>query len=377
MNRIAVKMLIGDRMKYLSLVAGLVFAALLITQQTSIYNGFGELTEGWLRDTAVADLWVMDDQVEHADDMKPMLENELLRVRGVEGVAWAVPMFKSYVNAILPDGTRQNLRLIGLDDATLMGGPPEMVQGAIEDLRRDKAVLLNARLPLVMKKQGGDVKVGEHFSLNDHEVVAVGSYRGSKEFFWEPVLYTTYSKAKFITRDHRRFMQYVLVKVRPGADIAEVARRIETIPGLLALDGPTFRQTTRQWILNKTGININFGIMIVLGYVIGVLVAGQTLYAFVLDNLKYFAALKAMGAGDWVLVRMVLVQVLVATTVAFGVGAGCAAATGRILAGAGLSFVMNWSILGTGFCGLLACTALAASLSLVRVLRLEPAVVFK
>jgi putative ABC transport system permease protein len=89
MNLIALKMLVGDRLKYLSLVAGLAFAALLVTQQSAIFTGFAMQMGAWIRDTDVCDLWVMDDQVEFVDDFKPMSETKLQRVRSVDGVQWA------------------------------------------------------------------------------------------------------------------------------------------------------------------------------------------------------------------------------------------------------------------------------------------------
>src|SRR5687767_10397651 len=143
MNLIALKMLIGDRLKYISLVAGLAFAAFLIVQQASIFSGFTLQMGAWIRDTAVADLWVMDDQTNFVDDYKPMPETRLQRVRGIAGVEWAVPMYKAYLPVQLPNGTIVQCRVVGLDDASLVGGPPEMVEGAPADLRRDRAIFIN------------------------------------------------------------------------------------------------------------------------------------------------------------------------------------------------------------------------------------------
>ena len=120
------------------------FAALLVTQQASIFTGYALRTGAWIRDTQVADLWVMDEQAEFTEANKPMLDTALGRVRGIDGVQWAVPMIKAYLKARLPDGTRLTVRVIGLDDATLTGGPPEVVDGTLADLRRDRAVLINA-----------------------------------------------------------------------------------------------------------------------------------------------------------------------------------------------------------------------------------------
>jgi len=51
MIRIALRMLLGDKLKYAGLVAGLAFATLLITQQGSIFAGFVLRTGAWIRDT--------------------------------------------------------------------------------------------------------------------------------------------------------------------------------------------------------------------------------------------------------------------------------------------------------------------------------------
>ena len=130
MSWIAIKMLIGDRAKFLGIVMGLTFAALLITQQGSIFCGLMLRTCGQITDITGADLWVMDPAVRYIDDVKPMLENNLYRVRGVEGVCWAVPLYKGTARAkINPDVARGNqatvieqVILLGLDDATPGGG---------------------------------------------------------------------------------------------------------------------------------------------------------------------------------------------------------------------------------------------------------------
>ena len=383
MNRVALQMLVGDRLKYVALIAGVTFAALLITQQASIFTGYTMRTFAWVDDTSGADLWVMDPQVEFSDDIKPMLDTSLQRVRGVAGVAWAVPMFKGYLNCRLPDGTALQSRVIGLDDATLFGGPPEVVSGALGDLRRDKAILVNAADlepggPLSMRRRGGAmVAVGDRLDLNDHEAVVVGTYRKTPEFFWEPVIYTTYSRALTMAPAVRKQLQFVLVKAQPGADLDALAAEITRATGLAARTNADFGSMTARYVLDKTGILINFGITIALGFVIGLLAAGQTFYTFVLDNLRHFGALKAMGASDWVVVKMLLVQVVVVATVGYGLGVGGAAVTGIFFAKGGLAFQMPWQIPALGAVSVLGVCLVAGLLSIVRVLRLEPAIVFK
>ena len=78
-----------------------------------------------------ADLWVMDPNVRFVDDVKPMIENNLYRVRGVDGVLWAVPLYKGQARAKLNsydrDGRKQEVIeqviLIGLDDSSAIASP--------------------------------------------------------------------------------------------------------------------------------------------------------------------------------------------------------------------------------------------------------------
>jgi putative ABC transport system permease protein len=140
MNWIALRMLVGNPGKYLSMILGVGFASLLISQQASIFCGLMRLTASQIRDIRGANLWVMDPNVQFIDDIKPMSENDLYRVRGVPGVQWAVKLYKGLSRARLPDGSYQQTILIGLDDSSLVGAPQQIFVGRLSDLRQPDAV---------------------------------------------------------------------------------------------------------------------------------------------------------------------------------------------------------------------------------------------
>jgi putative ABC transport system permease protein len=383
MSFVALKMLVGDKLKYIALVAGVAFAALLITQQASIFSGFSLQIGQWVRDTSAGsfDLWVMDEQVEFDNDFKPMADTALQRVRGVSGVEWAVPMYKSYLRVRLPDGTLVQSRVIGLDDATLTGGPARVTAGSLADLRQDRAVLVNedhARTTLRLRRgENRDLRIGDRISVNDNDAIVAGFYKANREFFWDPVLYTTYSRALAWAPKERKLLSYVLVKLFPGQDVGDVQRRINAMPGLKAMTNAEFDRVSTDELLTRTGIRVNFGITIVLGFVIGLLVAGQTFYTFVLDNLKLFGALKAMGATHATVMKMMCLQVVTVGSIGYGIGLGAASVTGLFLTSIGLAFNMSWHIPIAGGLAVLFCCVVAGMLGMFRVIRLEPAVVFK
>jgi len=379
--RIAIKMLVGDKLKYMGLVAGISFAALLIVQQGSILIGLTHQTGSFIRDMTQADLWVMDPQIRFSQDSIPLTDGTLPRVRGMEGVDWAVPMYQGFLRSRLPDGTRQTVILIGLDDATLIGGPPEMYEGALTDLREDKAVLINQDAlasKFRFKRAGsGHMKVGDTMDINDREVKVVGTYRASKSFFWEPTVYTTYSRAVSLAPAERKSMNYVLVKVKPGHAIVDVQRTIEAQTGLSARTNKEFIGITAAYILKETGILVNFAMAVGLGFLVGALVSGQMLYNFTLDNLRYYGTLKAMGTSNARLCIMVLSQCLLVSFVGYGIGLGLGVLLGQLVGNAGLAFLMPWWLPLVGGVAIVLCCLLAGGFSLIRVLRLEPAIVFK
>ena len=127
----------------------------------------------------------------------------------------------------------------------------------------------------------------------------------------------------------------------------------------------------------NTGIAINFGTAVALGFLVGIAIAGQTFYNFTLDNLEHLAILRAMGASRALLAKMVVLQALVVGSIGYGLGVGLAAAFGFVAPLTGLSFKLTWPLLlFTGAAVFFICV-LSAWVSLIKVLRLDPAMVFR
>ena len=149
MNFVALRMLTGDRAKYVGLIFAIAFSTFLLENQSSIFAGSLKRTTSQILDVTDADIWVMDKKVQFIDDIKPLQDTTLFRVRGISGVDWAVPLYKGLLKARLDNGNFQTCNVLGLDDATLIGGPPTMVEGQLADLRRNPGTplaLLRCRL---------------------------------------------------------------------------------------------------------------------------------------------------------------------------------------------------------------------------------------
>jgi putative ABC transport system permease protein len=385
MNWLALKMLTGDRSKYLGLIFGVTFATLLMAQQLSIFVGIMKRTGSQILDVRDADVWVMDNKVRYIDEVPGMPDTELSRVRGVPGVQWAVRLYKGQVRARLPDGNFRSVVLFGLDDATLVGAPQEMIAGNLGDLRNPDAVIVDKAGyeylwpddAAAIKTQG--YKLGQTFEMNDHRCVLVGVCKASPPFTTLPVLYTAYSQTTWYVPRERDTMSFVLAKSEPGVDPAEVCRRIEDQTGRMALTSDQFFWKTIIYFMTSTGIPVNFGITIFLGFFVGVAIAGQTFYLFTVENLRQFGSLKAMGLTNLRIVGMILLQALVVGLIGYALGVGMTAlyfvATNQRTQLAGLN--MPWEVMALTGGAVVVIVVLASLVSIRKVLVLEPAVVFR
>jgi putative ABC transport system permease protein len=374
---IAWKMLTGNTGKYIGIISGITFSALLIAQQSSIFWGLMLLTTSQIKDITGAEIWVMDPNMQFVDDIKPMSDNELYRVRGVPGVEWAVRLYKGLTRARLPSGNFQQIIMIGLDDATLVGAPTTMLAGNLTDLRKPDSIIMD-EAGYNQLWPGEPLRPGKTFEMNDRRAVIVGVCRSRRTFMTFPIVYTRYSQATLFVPAERKSLSFVLANPVPNVSADEVCRRIQEQTHLKALSRDDFTWTTIVYYLRKTGIPLNFGITVVLGFIVGTAIAGQTFYMFTIENLKQFGALKAMGASGPKLVGMVMFQAAVVGVVGYGLGVGLAALFGELTKNANrLAFCMAWEVLwGTGVAVTLI-VILSSLMSVRRVLVLPPAIVFQ
>lgn len=378
MRWVALRMLMGDRGKFLGLIFGVAFATLLMSQQVSIFMGILTRTASQILDVRDADIWVMDNKVRFIDEVPPLADGGLQRVRGVPGVAWAVKFYKAQLLARLEDGNSRSVIMMGIDDATFVGAPAEMIRGELSDLRQPDAIIVD-KAGYEYMWPNEPYKLGREIQINERRAVLVGICKASAPFTTLPILYAKYSTAANFAPKGRRMLTCVLAKPVEGLSGADVCRRIEKQTGLMALTQEEFFWKTIFYFLGSTGIPVNFGITITLGFIVGAAVTGQTFYLFTVENLRQFGALKAMGVTNRRLIGMILLQGLLVGCIGFGIGIGLTAfffvGTSQVTVLAGLYMTMT-ALVGTGS-AVLIIIMLTALASIHRVLVLEPAVVFR
>lgn len=378
MIQIALKMLIGDRAKFIMLVSALSFSALLITQQSSVFCGLMMWTTATIRNTNVP-IWVVDRNVEQANDVKPLRDTDVTRVRSIPGVEWAVPLYQSVQQARLADGTFKSIQLIGVDSSSLIGAPSVMLEGKPEDLWQAHAVVVDKLGIDRMSMQGGKkLKVGDSFEINDHEAKIVGISNMSPSFSGQPFVYTTFDKAMEIVPPVRKNVGFILVKNQHDVDPEVLVKRIEAQTDLRAFTQDQFFWSTIRWYFINSGIPVSFGTMIVLGFIVGISVSGQTFYMFILENMRYLGALKAMGASNSTLCKMLLAQAFMSGFIGFGIGLGLSSLFGFFaIKMTQPPFYLPYQVILVTFFSIVSICFFASFIGIYRISKLEAAEVFR
>ncbi len=376
MNYVALKMLFGDRPKYLMLLAGLTFSTMLIVQQGSIFWGLMTWSQSGITNVN-APVWVTDSNINQVEEIKPLADTTVNVVRSVSGVEWAVPLYKGVQRARLRDGNYEQIALVGIESSTLIGRPARVLEGNIEELRSPDAVAIDQ---LGVERLGGpkNIHLGTTFEINDHRVRVVAIVKTQKSFQNFPFVYTTYERALSVTPEERRKLSYVLASPVSGISPEELARRIHEQTGLGAFTADQFGWKTIRWILQNTGIGVNFGTTVLLGFIVGMAISGQTFYLFTVENLPQFGALKAIGASTGMLARMILLQSFTVGSIGYGVGVGLATLFGLTAAGGDrLPFKETWPLLVGVAVALLLICSVSSVISIRKLAKLEPAIVFR
>jgi putative ABC transport system permease protein len=377
----ALKMLMGDPVKYAGLIFGVAFSTLLITQQATIFTWLAGSAANPIVNVAESEVWVMDKRVRSVAQPIAMSDAALERVRGVDGVAWAAPYFSSGASAQTRDGRVISLTLIGLDPQSFVGAPRDASLQALQSLRAPGALMLDVQTvgriwPGIAREEA----IGRTLEINDRRVVVTALADPLPGFGSSNTGLMSYGEAVSILPAVRNTLSFVLVAPIAGLSPEDLAARIVSRTGLKASSRAQFIQESLVETIGGSGILPGFAVTILLGVIVGLAVTGLTLSLFVAENVRQFGALKAIGVTNGQILAMLFAQCSVVGITGFGLGIG---GTFGFVSGAGsgngpFEGIVLYGEVVWGTAALMALIiALSAALSIRKVLKLDPAVVFR
>lgn len=312
---IALKLVANDKGKFYTLILGIAFAVFLMMQMTCLFSGLMQRTGSDILNIN-AKMWVMDPSLNSQVDNIPMPDYVLDAVRSINGVKYAVPLFTGSGLLKLSDGRYQSANIIGIDDATLFGRPNLLEGNIIAIFNDDGYIAINDS---EFDKLDG-AKIGTTFEVNDNRgvIVAIGEALVGG-LFGTPTLYTTYRRAISSLPLTRFTTSFILVEPKSVKDVKYIKEKVAEY-GYLALTQQEFLDKNRDYYLYETGLGTNVMIMTLISFIVGLSIAGQTFYTFVLENLEEFGALKAIGCKRNELISIILFQASVVGFIGYGFG---------------------------------------------------------
>ena len=373
---IAIKLLLGDRTKFITLVCGLAFATTLIVQQASVFCGV-MLLFNVAQINSPAKIWVADTNLKETNSPRFMSAIELQRVRSTAGVEWAMPLSYSSQQVTLPNGDYQEVFLVGADSHTLTGLPTHLVAGNLSDLKYADAVMLDTlAVEKLSPHPNSPIRIGDHVEINGHQARIVAICTNARSI-QDPFVYTTIDNVKtFLNKDN--YLSFILVEPQKGLSIQQVVKNLNHLKNTQAYSSDALFWKTTWWNIYNTAVPITFGITIALGFIVGILISGQTFYMFIIENMRHLAVLKTIGIKDSQLFYILLLQAYWVGIISFGIGVGIASLFGYY---AYLTdyfpYYMPLQLLFYALLSILAICTLAVFVGVRTIKKIDPAIVFR
>jgi putative ABC transport system permease protein len=373
---LARKLLLHDRLRFAVAIAGVSVSVMLVLVQVGLYFGFMN-TASSIIDASKADLWVGKAGNESFEFASPFDERTFYKVASVPGVERAERVLMNFAQFKLADGGDLGVQVVGIETtpgyAPLLA-PWHVVAGDVARLRQAGAIVVDKTEFPKLKID----RVGHTTEITGVRAEVVALTQGIRSFTTSPIVFADMRTARsFMPGLGDQAVTYVLVKVKPGESVEAVKQRIDALPHLAAYTTREMSQRTRAYWSSRTGVGAGFFTTAVLGVIVGFVVVGQILYSGTLQYIREYGTLKAMGAKNSMVVRVILSQAMISAAIGFVLGSVLAVGMQAAMAKANLSVALFPGLYAATLVVTIAMCSFAALLSIVKVLRLDPASVFK
>ncbi|MFZ4806865.1 MAG: FtsX-like permease family protein [Hyphomicrobiaceae bacterium] len=370
--RLAYRNLFHDKLSLAVTLVGILFSVLLVAVQCGLYIGSSNRIASVI-DRSQADLWIVPFATKSFDDASPLPGREKYPALSTDGVASVHELVVGFASWRKPQGGRSAILLVGTDWNRGGFAPWNLVEGSLVELTQPGAVAID-------KSYFADLGIAEKggwAEINGQRVTVEAVTRGIRSFTTLPYVFTTTQRARELLNYTGDRATFTLVKLKPGADIAQVRDQLQTrLKDTEVLTHDEFRTRSLNYWLFKTGAGAALIAGAVLGLIVGVVVVAQTLYASTKDHLNEFATLRALGASANYIHWVILLQALMSAVIGYLLGLGLALIVIWLTQNTTLLIVMTPALAAMLFALTLGMCTIAAVSAIFKVTRIDPASVF-
>ncbi len=371
---VALRILLYDKIRSLITLLGVIFAVGLIFNQAGIFLGLME-TSSVIIDNTPGDIWITSKNSKNFDFSQPIPEYIRYQVAAEPGIEWAHRLIVGWGVIRQKQGGNEQLEIVGYDPDTGVGGPWDMVVG-------DRNAVKNGNFAIVdesAEKRLGKITVGEYRDVVSHRMQIVGICRGVKSFTTAPILFTSFDVARglipYMGTDSTVF---VVAKTAPGVSVDKVVESLRArIPSVDAYASDDFSYRTRRYWAVETGVGFSFFLTIVISFIVGMLIVGQTIYNSTMEHIKEFGTLKALGGTNLDIYRIIFFQALLNALLGYIISLAITMASIPLYDAGGLALVIRGWVNLTVLALTLFMCLMAAFVSIRRIRKIDPAILFR
>jgi putative ABC transport system permease protein len=393
MVSIARKTLFHDLAPFLVAQAGVVFSVSLMCIQVGLYYGFTRSTSV-IVDRSTADLWVVSSELQHLDLTLPIPYKRLREAQGVAGVDRAEAFIFQEVVWQHSKQPIAPVTIIGFEQPSQLFQIQPIIQGKLSDLQQTHTGFLNESDVSFLSAAG---QIGDTAKLGPLEVKLTGLTRGIRSMVSSPFLFTSLENGsafvnEAIAASHESLpsqktprklapnsnVTAILIRAKPGQSLSLLKQAlVSALPGVQVYTKTELSQKTRTYWLENTGVTFILGMGAVVAVIVGMAIVSQILYTSVVRHLGEFATLKAMGASNRFLYRIILEQALWMGLLGYipGLGLCMALGTWTLQTQAVLILITPASAVGIFGITLIMCAG-SAIIAIQKVVALDPVLVF-
>lgn len=368
---LAMRNLFQDRLRFVASLMGIVFSVVLVMVQMGLYFGFSAMITTVI-DHTTTDLWVVSNGTKYFEDLSLLnagMKDRLLKVEGVSEVAAGVAGFSAWRR---PDGAMTSIFVIGADPASGGLSPWNVVEGSAQSLVTPRTVVIDRSYYDRLGVSG----VGAAAQIRGLPVTVGAVTDSIRSFTTTPYVFAGIRDAWSYTGLPTSFTSHFLVRLKPEADLERTRKDILSVsPGIQALTPDQFREQSRSFWLFRTGAGAALVAGALLGVIVGTVIVAQTLYSSTKDHLYEFATLRAMGASNSYIYRVIICQALVNAIVGFALAALIGNAVVHFTANSALQVVITPGLIVELLVLTIVMCVVSAFAAIYRVVRVDPAIV--
>ena len=370
--KLAYRNLFHDRLSFFVTIVGIVFSVVLVAIQTGIYLG-SEKKIAAIIDQAPADLWVVPLGTKSFDDPSVLSGRERHMILSTPGVARAEDIVVSFGRWRKPEGGTTTVIIVGTGADSDYILPWNIVEGSREALEAPNTVGIDqSYFPDL-----GITKLGDRAEINGVNVEIATLTKRVRSFTTLPYVFTSIEEARRLTGAGQDQATYERVQLADGANLETVRAEITArLPDTEVITQDEFRKRSQAYWLFQTGAGAALIAGAVLGLIVGVVIVAQTLYALTKDHINEFATLRALGAGAGYIVKVILMQAVLSGLIGYLLGITLALGVIHAAQDTKLNVVMTPELALTLFAVTIGMCIFAALSAIIKVVRIDPAVVF-